>query len=95
MQLFFIPAPVGHYNPDWVIAFKEGTVKYIYFIAEIKGSMSTMELRKVEEVKIDCARKFFSTIATTEVKYDVVDSYEKLLNLVKWLYSLFQICNFN
>lgn len=80
---FFIPTPVGHYNPDWAIAFKEGTVKHIYFIAETKGSMSTMELRKVEEVKIDCARKFFSTIATTEVKYDVVDSYEKLLNLVK------------
>lgn len=80
---FFIPTPVGHYNPDWAIAFKEGTVKHVYFIAETKGSMSSMDLRKVEEVRIECAKKFFSKITSDTVKYDVVNSYEKLLNLVK------------
>ena len=80
---FFIPTPVGNYNPDWAIAFKEGTVKHIYFVAETKGSMSSMELRKIEECKIECARKFFSGIATEHVKYDVVNDYAKLMNIVK------------
>lgn len=80
---FFIPTPVGNYNPDWAIAFHEGTVKHIYFIAETKGSMSSMELRKIEECKIECARKFFTKITSSQVKYDVVDSYGKLMELVK------------
>lgn len=80
---FFIPTPVGHYNPDWAIAFEEEAVKHLYFIAETKGSMSSMELRKVEEIKIECARKFFAKITSNQVKYDVVDSYEELLGLVK------------
>ena len=79
---FFIPTPVGNYNPDWAIVFKEGTVKHIYFVAETKGSMSSMELRKIEECKIDCALKFFAGITTDQVKYDVVTDYAKLMNLV-------------
>jgi type III restriction enzyme len=82
-KTFFIPTPVGSYNPDWAIAFQQGTVKHIYFIAETKGSMSSMELRKIEECKIDCARKFFTKITSDQVKYDVVDSYGKLMELVK------------
>ena len=80
---FFIPTPVGNYNPDWAIAFKEGKVKHIYFVAETKGSMSTMELRKVEECKVECARKFFNGITTDQVKYDVVSDYAKLLDIVR------------
>ncbi|MEE7625985.1 DEAD/DEAH box helicase family protein [Methylobacter sp. Wu8] len=80
---FFIPTPVGDYNPDWAISFKEGTVKHIYFIAETKGSMSSMELRKLEQCRIDCARKFFGKITSEQVKYGVVDSYGKLMELVK------------
>ena len=80
---FFIPTPVGNYNPDWAIAFVDGAVKHVYFIAETKGSMSSMDLRKIEECKIDCARKFFTKITSDQVKYDVVDSYSKLMELVK------------
>lgn len=80
---FFIPTPVGNYNPDWAIAFQEGTVKHVYFIAETKGSMSSMELREIEKCKIECARKFFTKITSDQVKYDVVDSYGKLMELVK------------
>ena len=65
---FAIPTPVGDYNPDWAIAFVEGKVKHVYFIAETKGSMSSMELRKIEECKIDCARKFFTKITSDQVK---------------------------
>lgn len=38
---FYINTPVGHYNPDRAIVFKEGTdIKHIYFVAETKGSLS-------------------------------------------------------
>jgi type III restriction enzyme len=82
-KAFFIPTPVGNYNPDWAIAFEEGKVKHIYFIAETKGSMSSLELRNIEECKIDCARKFFMKITSNQVKYDVVNNYGKLMELVK------------
>ena len=79
---FSIPTPVGNYNPDWAIAFKQGSVKHIYFIAETKGSMSSMELREIEKSKIECARKFFTKITSDQVKYDVVTSYSKLMEIV-------------
>jgi type III restriction enzyme len=79
----FIPTPVGNYNPDWAIAFEQGQVKHVYFIAETKGSMSSMDLRRIEESKIECARRFFARITSDQVKYDVVDSYGKLMELVK------------
>src|SRR5690606_23814166 len=80
---FFIPTPLGNYNPDWAIVFKEGDVKTIYFIAETKGSMESLELREVEKAKIECARKHFAKLNTNRLKYDVVDSYEKLMEIVK------------
>ena len=83
---FFIPTPVGSYNPDWAISFKEGMVKHVYFVAETKGSMSSMELREIEKTKIECARKFFDEvnrkINPKNVKYDVVNSYGKLMEIV-------------
>lgn len=80
---FAIPTPVGNYNPDWAIAFKQGTVKHIYFVAETKGSMSSMELKLIENSKIACARKFFAKITSDQVKYDVVNSYGKLMDVVQ------------
>ncbi len=80
---FYISTPVGRYNPDWAIAFYEGTVKHIYFVAETKGSMSSMQLRLIEESKIHCAREHFRAISNGDVVYDVVDSYQSLLDLVK------------
>lgn len=71
---FYISTPVGHYNPDWAIAFYEGKVKHIYFVAETKGSMSSMQLRLIEESKIHCAREHFKAISSDSVVYDVVDS---------------------
>ena len=79
---FFISTPLGHYNPDWAIAFKNGTVKHIYFVAETKGSMDTLELRGIEDAKIHCAREHFKAISEENVVYDVVDSYDALLNKV-------------
>ena len=83
---FSIPTPVGNYNPDWAIALKEGTVKHVYFVAETKGSMSSMELREIEKNKIECARKFFDEINRKinpkNVKYDVVASFGQLMEIV-------------
>lgn len=75
---FYIATPVGHYNPDWAIAFYEGTVKHIYFVAETKFAMSSMQLRLIEESKIHCAREHFKAISNGNVVYDVVDSYQAL-----------------
>ena len=79
---FYISTPVGHYNPDWAIAFYEGSVKHIYFVAETKGSMNSMQLRLIEESKIHCAREHFKAISNDNVIYDVVDSYRSLLDKV-------------
>ncbi|MCC2333616.1 type III restriction-modification system endonuclease [Cellulomonas wangsupingiae] len=82
---FFIPTPLGPYNPDWAIAFHEGRVKHIYFVAETKGSLSTLQLKGAEAGKIECARKFFASLRehhVDDVTYDVVDSYERLLEIV-------------
>lgn len=80
---FAIPTPVGNYTPDWAIAFKEGSVKHIYFIAETKGSLDSMELRNIEKAKIDCARNLFNNISTDNLRYDHVTDYQSLLNIVK------------
>ena len=79
---FYISTPVGRYNPDWAVAFYEGTVKHIYFVAETKGSMSSMQLRLIEQSKIHCAREHFKAISSGNVVYDVVDSYQSLLDKV-------------
>ena len=79
---FSIPTPVGHYSPDWAIVFHEGKVRHIYFVAETKGTMDTLNLRPIEKAKIDCARKLFSTLSNGMVTYDHVDNYQQLLNKV-------------
>ena len=80
-RAFFIPTPVGNYTPDWAIPFKLGSIKHVYFIAETKGTMSSLDLRRIEESKVECARHFFATISYDQVKY--MDSYAKLMELVK------------
>lgn len=80
---FYISTPVGHYNPDWAIAFYEGTVKHIYFVAETKGSMQSMQLRGIEQAKKYCAEEHFKKISSGNVIYEVVDSYQALLDIVR------------
>jgi len=82
---FAIPTPVGNYSPDWAIAFNEGSVKHIYFVAETKGTMESLQLRPIEQSKIECAKKLFNELSTSKVKYHDVDSYQSLLNIMKTL----------
>lgn len=83
---FLIPTPVGDYNPDWAISFRAGSVRHIYFVAETKGSMSSLKLREIENTKIKCARKFFNEISERvtqdKVRYDVVTDYASLRDIV-------------
>ena len=84
-RTFQIPTPVGNYSPDWAIAFYEGKVKHIFFIAETKGTMESLELRPIEQAKISCAKKLFNEMSTSNVVYHDVDSYQSLLNIMNSL----------
>ena len=83
---FLIPTPVGNYNPDWAIVFEKDSMKHIYFVAETKGTMSTMEIRALEETKIQCAHKFFEEInkkiADGHVRYGMIENYGDLITLI-------------
>lgn len=79
---FLIPTPVGNYNPDWAIAFEEGSVKHIFFIAETKGTMNSLEISTKEKLKIESAKKLFNEISTEDIVYHEVESYERLLNIM-------------
>ena len=80
---FHIPTPVGNYSPDWAIAFKEGTVKHVYFVAETKGSMSSLDLREIEKGKIACADKLFEQLSGSGIYYHKVTDYDELMKWVK------------
>ncbi|MBR5778135.1 MAG: DEAD/DEAH box helicase family protein [Bacteroidales bacterium] len=79
-RTFQIPTPVGNYTPDWAIAFKKDSVKHIFFIAETKGTMDSMDLRGIETAKIACAKKLFNSISTNNVRYGQVASYQDLID---------------
>ena len=82
---FLIPTPVGNYSPDWAITFKKGSVKHIFFIAETKGTLDSLNIRPIEQAKISCAKKLFNEISTTGVKYHEVDSYQNMLDIIQSL----------
>lgn len=80
---FQIPTPVGNYAPDWAIAFYIGTVKHVFFIAETKGSLRSLDLRGVEKAKIACAEKLFNEVSTSNVKYHEISSYDDMWNIIQ------------
>lgn len=84
-RTFHIPTPVGNYSPDWAIAFNQGTVKHVFFIAETKGTMESLNLRPIEQAKISCAKKLFNKMSTSKVVYHDVDSYQHLLEIMNTL----------
>ncbi len=84
-RTFQIPTPVGDYAPDWAIAFYDNVgIKHIYFVAETKGSMDSMQLHEIEKAKTDCVRKLFNNLKLGgKVRYEVVNSYQNLLDIMK------------
>ena len=81
-RTFQIPTPVGNYAPDWAIAFKEGSVRHIFFVAETKGTMDSLNLSGVENAKIACAKKLFNEMSTSEVRYHNVSTYDDLMEVM-------------
>ena len=80
---FYINTPMGKYNPDWAIAFRKGSVKHVYFVAETKGNdIEVSQLRRAEDAKIECARRHFAAISTGDVVYSVVKTYKDLYDAV-------------
>ena len=76
---FIVPTPIGDYNPDWAIVFHVQdpfgeTREKLYLVRETKGSEDPEERRGIENMKVDCARRHFTTI---EVDYDDVSSAEE------------------
>lgn len=84
-KAFYIPTPVGNYSPDWAIAFNEGSVRHIYFLAETKGSLDSLQMRGVEKAKIECAKKLFNKMSSSKVRYENVTSYKDLLDKMNGL----------
>ena len=85
-RTFKIPTPVGHYAPDWAIAFNDNMgVKHIFFVAETKGSLRSMDLKGAELAKIECAKKLFNDISTSKVRYHEVTDYQNMLNEINSL----------
>ena len=80
---FHIPTPVGNYSPDWAIAFKEGTVQHVYFVAETKGSLESMQLTPIEQAKIDCAEKLYNNLPENfNIHYAKIEDFDSLLKAV-------------
>lgn len=83
---FYIDTPMGHYNPDWAIAFHDNAgIKHIYFVAETKGvtdGQLDVGVKGIEKAKIECARKHFAKINDGEYIYGVCESYTSLLELI-------------
>ncbi len=77
---FQIPTPVGNYAPDWAIAMQKGSVKHIFFIAETKGSLQSMQLNAIENAKIDCCTRLFNEMSTANVRYHKATCYQDLLD---------------
>ena len=85
-RTFKIPTPVGHYAPDWAIAFNDNMgVKHIFFVAETKGSLQSMDLKGAEKAKIACAKKLFNELSTSKVRYHEVTDYQNMLNEINSL----------
>ncbi|MBR3079892.1 MAG: restriction endonuclease subunit R [Prevotella sp.] len=83
---FQIPTPVGKYAPDWAIAFNDNMgVKHVFFVAETKGSMLSMDLKGAEQAKIACAKKLFNSVSTSKVRYHEITDYDTMLNVINSL----------
>ncbi|MCI7605232.1 MAG: hypothetical protein MSS69_00575 [Spirochaetales bacterium] len=77
-----MPTPVGSYAQDRAIAFKKGVTKHIYFIAETKGSLDSVNFRLVDDAKLRCVKKLFNDLSDLDVQYHQVTSFEDLLDKI-------------
>ena len=78
---FQIETPVGLYNPDWALAYRND--RTLYFVAETKDTgshegVALDKLRPIEQLKIECGKRHFKNFE--EVQFKVVKSLENLIS---------------
>lgn len=78
---FQIETPVGPYNPDWAVAYRNDTT--LYFVAETKktgnGDHVQLDLlRPIEDLRIECGKRHFKNFE--QVQFRVVSTLEELVN---------------
>lgn len=78
---FQIETPVGPYNPDWAVAYRNDET--LYFVAETKKTGSGEHvrldlLRPIEELRIECGKRHFKNFE--EVQFKVVSSLTELIS---------------
>jgi len=61
------------------IAFRKGSVRHVFFVAETKCTMDTMEISGVEKAKIACAERLFDEASAYGVRYNQLADYNDLL----------------
>ena len=85
---FKIPTPVGDYAPDWAIVLNINNQKHIYFIAETKGTLDSMELNAIENAKIKCSTQLFDSIDNlrnlndSKVIYHQVKDWKSMYDII-------------
>lgn len=77
---FRIETPVGDYNPDWAVAYRNDST--LYFVAETKrtGHSDHVQLgllRPIEELRIECGKRHFRNFE--QVRFKVVSTLEELV----------------
>lgn len=71
---FQINTPIGTYNPDWALIYKND--KKIYFVAETKYSLDPTKRYSSENYKIKCGEKHFEEFE--EVQFQTVKKVNEL-----------------
>lgn len=76
---FMIETPVGTYNPDWALVYKNDEA--LYFVAETKDPKAAKNfdlLRPLEKLKIECGKQHFKQFE--QVRFRVVGSLAELVS---------------
>ena len=72
---FKIDTPLGTYNPDWVVSFNYGDQEQLYFVVESKGSTKEINLRPIEQSKIDCGKSHFEELGIEMNTAETIDDF--------------------
>lgn len=73
---FKIDTPLGTYNPDWAILWKDDKEEKLFFVVESKGSTGLFDLRPKEQAKIDCGKKHFKALGSEMIVAASMDDIE-------------------
>jgi type III restriction enzyme len=73
---FKIETPLGTYNPDWAVLWKDKDDEKLFFVVESKGSTGLFDLRPKEQAKIDCGKEHFKALGSEMIVASTIDDVE-------------------